>query len=333
MHMNELIHDLISIIVPVYNVEPYLSRCIDSLINQDYKEIEIILIDDGSTDGSGDICDRYAAIDGRIRVIHQEYQGVSGARNSGLAIAQGEYIMFLDSDDEAHPQYVSKLYDTLIKNDLDIAQCCLIRVKNGMRVNEQEVRDGVRIFSGYDMQMKIFERNRYFSMVLCGKIFKTELFFGLQFPLGRINEDESLIYLLMYRSKRVGIIDDYLYYYHYNGESITEKKYNIHRLDSFYMLREKFAFYMEHGHTDLANKTANEYFSQMSVALLNGKREADDYPAILKKAKEIYREDRHNLLEKAHLRADKKLFMKLSYVSFCFVPLYGKLLRVILKHK
>lgn len=325
--------NLVSVIVPVYNVEPFLSRCINSLINQDYKNIEIILVDDGSTDESGNICDRYAAIDGRIKVIHQEYQGVSGARNKGLAIVQGEYIMFLDSDDEAHPQYVSKLYYTLIKNGLDIAQCCLIRIKNGLRVNEQEVRDEVRIFSGYDMQMKIFERNRYFSMVLCGKIFKKELFSGLQFPLGRINEDESLIYLLMYRSKRIGIIDDYLYYYHYNGESITEKKYNIHRLDSFYMLREKYNFYMEHGHIDLANKTANEYFSQMSVALLNGKKVADDYPAILNKAKEIYREDRLNLLEKAHLRADKKLFMKLSYISFYFVPLYGRLLRVMLKHK
>lgn len=325
--------NLISIIVPVYNVESFLPRCIDSLIKQEYKNIEIILINDGSTDSSGEICDRYAVIDGRIRVIHQGYQGVSGARNRGLAVAQGEYIMFLDSDDEAHPQYVSKLYDTLIKNDLDIAQCCLIRIKNGIRVNEQEVRDDVRIFSGYDMQMKIFERNRYFSMVLCGKIFKKELFSGLQFPLGRINEDESLIYLLMYRSKRVGIIDDYLYYYHYNCESITEKKYNIHRLDSFYMLREKYVFYVEHGHIDLANKTANEYFSQMSVALLNGKKVADDYPAILNKAKEIYREDRHNLLEKAHLRADKKLFMKLSYISFYFVPVYGKLLRIILKHR
>lgn len=331
--MDELTTNRISVIVPVYNVEPFLQRCIDSLIKQEYKNIEIILINDGSTDRSGDICDRYAAIDGRIRVVHQEYQGVSGARNKGLAIAQGEYIMFLDSDDEAHPEYVSKLYATLCENNLDIAQCCLIRVKKGRRINEQEVRDGVRVFSGYDMQLKIFERNRYFSMVLCGKIFKKELFSGLQFPLGRINEDESLIYLLMYRSKRVGVIDDYLYYYHYNCESITEKKYNIHRLDSFYMLREKYVFYVEHGHIDLANKTANEYFSQMSVALLNGKKAADDYPVILNKAKEIYREDRHNLLEKAHLRADKKMFMKLSYISFHFVPLYGKLLRVMLKHK
>lgn len=326
-------NELISIIVPVYNVEPYLARCIDSLLNQDYTNIEIILVEDGSIDGSGAICDHYSGVDSRVKVLHQEYQGVSGARNSGLALAKGDYIMFLDSDDEAHPQYVSKLYRTLKENDLDIAQCCLIRVKNGVCVNELDVRDGVRIFSGYEMQMKTFERNRYFSMVLCGKIFKKGLFDGLQFPVGRINEDESLIYLLMYRSRRVGIIDDYLYYYHYNGASITEKRYNIHRLDSFYMLREKYNFYKEKGHTTLANKTANEYFSQMSVALLNGKREADDYPQILKKAKDIYKQDRGAILENAHLTKDKKLFMKLSYINFYFVPLYGKLLRFVLKHR
>lgn len=326
-------NELISVIVPVFNVEPYLPRCIDSLINQYYGNIEIILIDDGSTDGSGLICDRYASADPRVVVVHQEYEGVSGARNKGLEVARGKYIMFLDSDDEANPQYVSKLYRTLIDNQLDIAQCCLIRIRKGNRLNEREVKDGVRIYSGLEMQPKTFERNRYFSMVLCGKIFKRCLFDGLRFPLGRINEDESLIYLLMYRSKRVGIIDDYLYYYHYNSESITEKRYNIHRLDSFYMLREKFAFYTEHGHTELANKTANEYFSQMSVALLNGKREADDYTAILSKAKEIYKEDRRNILERAQLKIDKRIFMKLSYWGFFFVPMYGRLLRFALRHR
>lgn len=325
--------DLISIIVPVFNVAPFLPRCIESLINQDYKNIEIILIDDGSSDGSGMICDEYADKDSRIKVYHQEYHGVSGARNKGLDISSGEYIMFLDSDDEAHPQYVSKLFNTLNENNLDIAQCCLIRIKNGKRINELEVKDSVQIFSGLEMQCKTFERNRYFTMCLCGKLFKKSLFDGLQFPIGRINEDESLIYLLMYRAGRVGVIDDYLYYYHYNGNSITEKKYNIHRLDSFYMLEEKYNFYVQVGLLDLANKTANEYFSQMSVALLNGKREAEDYSQILKKARELYNKDRKSILEKANLTKDKWLFMKLSYLSFSFVPFYGKLLRFILSHR
>lgn len=325
--------ELISVIVPIFNVEKYIGRCLESLIGQTYQNIEVICIDDGSTDSSGVIADEYSKKDDRIKVYHQEYYGVSDARNKGLEKAKGEYIVFLDSDDEADKDYVLKLYNILKDNDLDISQCSLIRVRDGKQVNRLEVKEGVRIFDGLQMQWKIFERNRYFTMCLCGKLFKRQLFEGLSFPVGRINEDESLIYLLMYRSKRVGVIDDYLYYYHYNSQSITEKKYNIHRLDSFYMLEEKFAFYREKGLIDLANKTANEYFSQMSVVFVNGKREASDYKAIKKKAKEFYNKDRKEILEKSKLTKTRWIFMKLSYISFSFVPLYGKILRKILEKR
>lgn len=320
-------NSLISVIVPIYNNEKYLVRCIDSLINQTYSNIEILLINDGSKDRSGEICEEYAKKESRIRVFHQEYLGVSEARNTGVENAKGEYIIFLDGDDEAHPDYVKKLYDTLTENNLDIAQCCLIRIKNGQPINKLEVKDGVRIFDGKEMQMKTFERNRYFSMVVCGKLFKKSLFDGLKFPKGRINEDESLIYLLYWRSKRVGIIDDYLYLYHYNGDSITEKKYNIHRLDGFYMLREKFDFYKQNGLYEFANKTASEYFSQMAAVLTHKKAEITDYKAVMKKAKEMYLKDRGPVLERARLPKAKKIFVGLSHISFSFVKLFGIILK------
>lgn len=322
----------ISVIVPVYNVEKYLDRCVQSLFNQTYENIEIVLINDGSTDRSGEICDRYAQEDSRVKVLHQEYNGVADARNKGVAMATGEYVIFLDGDDEADREYVGKLYKTLKENDLDIAQCCLLRIRNGQPINKLEVKEGVRIFNGIEMQMKTFDRDRYFCNVVCGKLFKKELFEGLSFPYGRINEDESMIYRLMFKSKRVGIIDDYLYYYHYNGDSITEKKYNIHRLDAFYMLEEKFAFYKEQGLEDFANKTANEYFSQMSIVFCHKKEEiADDYKAIKKKAKEIYKRDRKAILGRARLRIDRRVFCILSYISVWFVKLYGILLKRIIK--
>lgn len=324
---------LISVIVPVYNVEAFLPRCVESLLHQSYENIEILLIDDGSTDTSGELCDQYAARDSRVRVLHQDYFGVSDARNKGLDMSRGDYIVFLDSDDEAHPDYVGKLYHTLLENELDIAQCCLIRIRNGKRINEGEVREGVRIFSGLDMQMKTFSRDRYFTMCLCGKLFKKELFEGLRFPVGRINEDESLIYLLMFRAQRVGVIDDYLYYYHFNRDSITEKRYNIHRLDCFYMLEEKYAFYQEHGLEAFADKTANEYFSQMAVVFTHKKSETNDYAEIRKKAKQLYKKDRKEILEKAKLEKPRNLFLKLSYLSVYFVALYGILLKYYLKKK
>ncbi len=318
----------ISVIVPVYNVEKYLDRCVQSLFNQTYENIEIVLINDGSTDRSGEICDRYAQEDSRVKVLHQEYNGVADARNKGVAMATGEYVIFLDGDDEADREYVGKLYKTLIENDLDIAQCCLLRIRNGQPINKLDVNNGVRIFNGIEMQMKTFDRDRYFCNVVCGKLFKKGLFEGLSFPYGRINEDESMIYRLTFKSKRVGIIDDYLYYYHYNGDSITEKKYNIHRLDAFYMLEEKFVFYKEQGLEDFANKTANEYFSQMSIVFCHKKEEiADDYNAIKKKAKEIYKKDRKAVLNKAKLRIDRRAFCLLSYFSIGFVKLYGLILK------
>lgn len=325
--------DLISVIVPVYNVEPFLERCIQSLKNQTYRNLEIILVDDGSTDQSLTLCRKVAETDDRIRVFQQQYQGVSASRNCGLAHASGEYIMFLDGDDEAAPNYVEKLYKTLQDNGLDIAQCCLIRVKDGCKLQELPVEDGVKLFSGLDMQMRIFNRDRYFTMCLCGKIFRKELFDGLRFPEGRINEDESLIYLLMYRAKRVGVIDDYLYYYHYNSDSITEKPYNIHRLDCFYMLEEKYAFYKSKGLTAFANKTASEYFSQMCVVFTHKFADGEEQKEIFRKAVEIYKRDRKAILEDAALPMGKSVFVKLSYLSVTWLRVYGWLLKKYLSLK
>ena len=132
----------------------------------------------------------------------------------------------------------------------------------------------------------------------------------------------------MYRAKRVGVIDDYLYYYHYNQRSITEKKYNIHRLDAFYMLEEKYVFYRSKGLDKFADKTANEYFSQMSVVFTHNNDEISDYKTIVRKAIDLYKKDRKDILEKSNLSTFRWIFMKLSYVSIGFIALYGKMLKL-----
>lgn len=327
-----MMNELISVIVPIYNVEPFLCRCVDSLINQRYKNIEILLIDDGSSDKSGEICDKYAEKDNRVRVLHQEYLGVSDARNKGLAMAKGDYIIFLDGDDEAHPDYVGKLYKTLIENDLDIAQCCLVRYKNGQPYNVEPVTENVRIFSGLEMQPKTFEKDRYYNMVVCGKLYKKSLYNGLTFPVGRIHEDTALIYRLYYNAKRIGIIDDYLYYYHFNAESITERKNNVQRLDGYYVLREKFDFYMQEGLTDLANITAREYFSCICVCFAQSKKTIVNSKEYFKKAKWFYKKDRKDVMLKAKLGFIKKMVVILSFCSLGFLKLYGKTLNFYKNH-
>ena len=132
---------LVSIIVPVYNVEKYLERCLDSLINQTLKDIEIILVDDGSTDDSGNICDKYAKKDKRIKVIHKENGGLSDARNIGLSIANGRYLQFVDSDDFIHKQMIEILYNTIINNNADISICDFDKVYENTKIkyNTKEI--------------------------------------------------------------------------------------------------------------------------------------------------------------------------------------------------
>lgn len=134
--MNE--EKLLSVIVPVYKVEPYLRRCVDSIRNQTYKNLQIILVDDGSPDRCGEICDAYAEIDERIIAVHQKNRGLSGARNTGLRYAKGEYVAFVDSDDWIAPTMYETLVRMIEKNDLDIARCGII---------ETDGNDGERVLS------------------------------------------------------------------------------------------------------------------------------------------------------------------------------------------
>jgi glycosyltransferase involved in cell wall biosynthesis len=127
---------LISIIVPVYKVEKFLSKCVDSILNQTYRNIEIILIDDGSPDNSPAICDEYAEKDNRIKVIHQRNAGLAGARNAGLAICRGEYIAFVDSDDYIEPNMMEAMLNAAVNNDCDIVRCNCATIKDGVRTEQ-----------------------------------------------------------------------------------------------------------------------------------------------------------------------------------------------------
>lgn len=139
---------LISIIVPVYNVEPYLEQCIDSILNQSFRDFELILVDDGSPDRCGEICDRYAAADDRIRVIHQKNGGVSAARNAGMEVSKGKYIVFVDSDDMVHPLYLEHLYKAIQKHNADISMCWFSRFEKNPTYDENQAYAEKRILSG-----------------------------------------------------------------------------------------------------------------------------------------------------------------------------------------
>lgn len=213
---------MISVIIPVYNVEKFLPQCLDSVLSQTYKNIEIIIIDDGTKDISGQICDEYAQKDSRIKVIHQENEGLSNARNKGLQIAKGEWTFFIDSDDWIHTETLKQLYDFAIVNNCDLVQCnhyyvyenyCLYRL-----ANKKEKNNNILDCKEAMHQLIINDRIKNFAW---GKLYKTDLIRDLKFPEGKYFEDSFWQHLVFHRAPKIGIINTPLYFYRQRKDSIS----------------------------------------------------------------------------------------------------------------
>lgn len=229
-----------SVIVPVYMVERYLSRCLDSIVRQTYDNLEIILVDDGSPDRCGAICDDYAGRDQRIIVLHKENAGVSEARNRGLDIATGEYIMFVDSDDYVDKTIVAKLIEAMEDGDADITMCSGYDNCEG-DIEERHYFDSNQEF-GNEEVMHLILKDKIGSQPW-GKLFKKELFEGVLFPKGRLYEDVATLYLVFGKCLKYRYINLPLYYYTLNqsGISLSEKPNKIYGMFCSYRERLQFA--------------------------------------------------------------------------------------------
>ena len=214
--------DLISVIIPVYNVEQYLSRCIDSVINQTYKNLEIILIDDGSTDNSGKICDEYATKDKRIKVIHKQNWGVASARNIGLDIAKGEYIGFVDSDDYIEPDMYEILYSLLIKNKVKVS-CCDYFIFN--KKEKKYVPSLDNTINGVLSFNETLNTNTGHSGCNVNKLYSKNLIENIRFNETLIfGEDYVFMIDIFMKAKKIAFCKDVKYYYYYNTNSVTKRK-------------------------------------------------------------------------------------------------------------
>lgn len=235
---------MVSIVIPVYNVEKYLRQCLDSVVCQTFKDIEIIIVDDGSQDNCGSICDEYAAKDKRITVIHQQNKGLSEARNAGIEAASGEYFMFIDSDDWVEPDLLKKLCDTAFENDADMC-CCTHKRQEGKRVyvrkGRSEPLEDMEIYEG-DRKIEAFIRDRRFTNTAWAKLFSAELFKELRFPPGRLYEDVFVMHRIVYAAKRIVNIKYDGYIYRRHSESITGRKYSDKQKDCVYSRYEQLEF-------------------------------------------------------------------------------------------
>lgn len=222
---------IISIIVPIYNVGKYLPKCIESILNQTFKNFELILVNDGSTDNSGVVCDDYAKKDTRIKIIHKSNGGVSSARNAGLYVAKGEYIGFVDPDDYIDKNMYEKLYRLCIDNNSDIAICRFNREINRKIQNKESTEEIIEL-NNMEAMNELFKGNLY-RFSLCNKLFSKKCFNDVLFPEERIHEDLSTTYKLFANSKKAVYINYCGYIYVRRENSILTSTYNEKRLQAF----------------------------------------------------------------------------------------------------
>lgn len=244
---------LISAIVPVYKVEKYLGRCVESLLAQTYENIEIILVDDGSPDTCPVMCDEYAKKHEKIRVIHQENKGLSGARNTGIDNAKGEYLAFVDSDDLWSPHFLESLYKALKENDADIAQCRW-EYMHGDELKEAYDADAKTVcFTGREMLANLYIQTGAYYVVAWNKLYKKELFENIRYPEGRIHEDEATTYKLFDLAKKCVFVDNALYGYYVGsgGTSITRNGFNLKKLDWRTANKERVQYFIEKDYKEL----------------------------------------------------------------------------------
>lgn len=245
----------ISVIVPIYNVEKYLGKCIESIINQTYSNLEIILVDDGSPDNCGDICDYYASKDRRIKVIHKENGGLSDARNAGLDFAKGEYINFIDSDDYINKGFYEVLINLVISNNADIAQCAFLKVYENDNTNTNPlVNEKITVLNNIEALNNLFNDYYVTTSVVWNKLYRKELFTEIRFPKGKIHEDEFTTFKVLFKSKKVVTTSKPLYYYLQRSNSIMGENFNVKRLDFLEAYSSQISFYNENRLVDLKTK-------------------------------------------------------------------------------
>ena len=260
---------LISVIVPVYNVEKYLRKSIDSLVSQTYRNLEIILVDDGGTDGCPAICDEYQSKDSRIQVIHKENGGLSDARNVGLRNATGDYIAFFDSDDYLKPDMYERLVKALEESGAEIAVCNFETVtpegKPIAKRNQHQIIPD-EVITGKEAVCRLCGANYEYYVTAWNRLYRKEIVKNISFPKGKIHEDEFTAHLFYGKAKKVACVSYAGYCYVVREDSIMTKKYGKRNLDYFEALSNRILYCMEHQIDEVVLPFTNWMIKDLALA-------------------------------------------------------------------
>lgn len=306
---------LISVILPIYNVAQFLPRCIESVCSQTYDNLEIILVDDGSPDDCGDICDKYAEKDNRIVVVHKQNGGLSDARNKGAEIANGEYITFIDSDDYVGIHYIETLVKAIEDGKASVSICDYNNVYDDMGMEREE--SICNIFSNKECIEKIYHPICHgMEFVAWGKLYKTSLFKNneILYPVGKIHEDTFTTYKLLYYAEKIVYVNYVGYFYRQRENSIMSSTFNMKNLSIVEATREACDFFSNNGEKYLFDCAVNSHFktyiSTFSEVLKN-KNRIDEYKQVKNDLLFQYHEDIKHYLDSSDIGAGHKLFYRL----------------------
>lgn len=304
-------NDLVSIIIPVYGVEHYLAECVDSVLAQTHRDLEVILVDDGSPDGCPAICDKYAAMDRRVKVIHKENGGAAGARNVGLDAATGDYICLVDSDDYVSEQYVKQLLDALMQNNADAAVCSFsFLYKNGEELNAMRYPENQCM-----SQIAYLERflTDWTSGITWNKIFKAEVLRSVRYEEGHKIDDEFFTYQAIMNCRNVVMFDRSLYFYRMRASSVMSSASQYYERilgDKLEYLEIRFLKVSER-YPELKLK----YLANLADNLIRLRREGGKYPEFLRRIKSKMRRYLMKILV-----SQIDLRLKYSYLRTVLLP-------------
>ena len=302
---------MVSVIVPVYNVERFLDRCVHSLTNQTYQHLEIILVDDGSPDGSPELCDEWAKRDERVRVIHKPNGGLSDARNAGLDAMHGDFVAFVDSDDYVEPDYVERLYAGI--GDADMSVCSIIREdSDGITQSENiAITDVPTVIKSEEYLHQAMLDWRL--VVVWNKLYKASAWESLRFPVGRIHEDEYVLHQVADQCGTINVLPDGLYHYVANENSITHSDFGIKNLDRLEALTWRMKYCVNKNYRQCVVLTFDEFIKDLDLA--SGLDWSDR--EIHAKLEKVFKELRHVPLSAGSLLPVKR---RLQFFGLWFAP-------------
>lgn len=314
---------VISVIVPVYKVEPYIRRCVDSIRNQSFSDFELILVDDGSPDNCGTICDEYAEMDSRIRVIHQPNGGLSAARNAGidwvLANSDSTWLTFIDSDDWIHPEMLERLHQMNDTFATSVSCCGFVETAGEIPV----LSDGYASHT-WDAKAFYMQRNVH-AVIACGKLYHRECFREIRYPVGKLHEDEFVTYRILFSQENVAVTDMPLYYYFRNPDGITKSSWSPKRLDAWEAIEQQMRFFQDRNDMRMYRFCLRSYYENALVQLKNAEECSDP---------DLFRKERKRIAKQIKMLI--RMNWKQGQIRFWddyenlhrFYPLYTQLYRV-----